>query len=256
MNSPFPGMDPYLEDTLWSDVHTRLATKISNFLTPQIRPKYVARIERYVIEDDNPEGGNALVMYPDASVLLNEPVFSGNEPAALSNTPTPATQTLPVIPPIEVRIPVIEIRDRENNHLVTAIEVLSPVNKRKPGLQPYLEKRRKLFLSGIHFLEIDLLRQGTRPVQHPDLQSSNYLVALTRASSYRTDVWAVNLTSPLPTIPVPLLKPDADVTVDLQKALAEIYEEAGYDLSIDYDEESTPPLSDKDKIWAKGLVKN
>jgi hypothetical protein len=42
MPSPFPGMDPYLEGYLWSDVHHRLATQISDQLMPLLRPQYVA----------------------------------------------------------------------------------------------------------------------------------------------------------------------------------------------------------------------
>ena len=45
MPSPFLGMDPYLAGYLWPDVHHRLATQISDQLMPQLRPRYVARIE-------------------------------------------------------------------------------------------------------------------------------------------------------------------------------------------------------------------
>lgn len=55
MPSPFPGMDSYLEGYLWPDVHHRLATEISRRLTPRIKPRYVARLEIYVIEDSTPE---------------------------------------------------------------------------------------------------------------------------------------------------------------------------------------------------------
>lgn len=44
MPSPFPGMDPYLEErSLWPDVHQRLIAYISETLQPQIRPKYSIR---------------------------------------------------------------------------------------------------------------------------------------------------------------------------------------------------------------------
>ncbi|HID51529.1 MAG TPA: DUF4058 family protein, partial [Anaerolineae bacterium] len=45
MPSPFPGMDPYLEDrAIWPDVHATLITYIREVLQPQLRPKYIARI--------------------------------------------------------------------------------------------------------------------------------------------------------------------------------------------------------------------
>jgi len=37
-----------------------------------------------------------------------------------------------------------------------------------------------------------------------------------------------------PTIPIPLLAPDADVPLDLSRAIHLAYEEADYDLTIDY----------------------
>ncbi|MEZ4594393.1 MAG: DUF4058 family protein [Chloroflexota bacterium] len=49
MPSPFPGMDPYLEVShRWSDLHQRLITYISEYLQPQLRPKYIARIEERI----------------------------------------------------------------------------------------------------------------------------------------------------------------------------------------------------------------
>ena len=53
MASPFPGMDPYLEErALWPDVHQRMITYIAEVLRPQTRPKYIARIgERIQLAD-------------------------------------------------------------------------------------------------------------------------------------------------------------------------------------------------------------
>ncbi|MDY7006965.1 MAG: DUF4058 family protein [Cyanobacteriota bacterium] len=45
MPSPFHGIDPYLEDYLWPDVHNALANKIRQQLTPQLPPPYAARLE-------------------------------------------------------------------------------------------------------------------------------------------------------------------------------------------------------------------
>jgi len=46
---------------------------------------------------------------------------------------------------------------------------------------------------------------------------------------------------------VPLRSPDPDVPLDLQTALNTIYDEARYDLSIDYTQPPPdPPLSDED----------
>ena len=53
MPSPFPDMDPYLEDpSIWPDLHSTMISYIREALQPQVRPKYVARIgERVEVAD-------------------------------------------------------------------------------------------------------------------------------------------------------------------------------------------------------------
>lgn len=47
MPSPFPGMNPYLENPeLWSQVHHRLLNAIAIAIAPPIRPKYRVAIEK------------------------------------------------------------------------------------------------------------------------------------------------------------------------------------------------------------------
>ena len=252
----FPGMDPYLEGYLWSDVHHALAYEIRKQLTPLLRPKYVARLEQYTIEDTNPSK-DVGIMYPDVGILLRQKetklkefVFDDGHTLTLS----PVSVSIPALTSVKVRIPVVEIKDASNNQLVTVIEILSPVNKRVPGLKPYRKKRRKLRQSKVHLLEIDLLRRGTRPMMHPELEKANYLVGLTRANFARTDFWTVTLKDSLPVVPVPLLEGDKDVPLDLQKAIEEVYEDAGYDMSIDYKSEPPPPkLSEEEWNWTQKI---
>jgi hypothetical protein len=61
-------MDPYLEGYLWADVHNALASKIRQQLVPKLRPRYIARLEIYLVEDTAPEGEIG-VLYPDVEVL-------------------------------------------------------------------------------------------------------------------------------------------------------------------------------------------
>jgi hypothetical protein len=68
------------------------------------------------------------------------------------------------------RIPLktVEIWDAEHRRLVTAIEVLSPTNKRGEGRIEYAAKRQSIMRSDTHLIEIDLLRAGSRfPVDEP-----------------------------------------------------------------------------------------
>ena len=253
MPSPFPGMDPYLEGYLWPDVHNALANKIRQVLAPRLRPRYVVRIEIYVVEDTTPEAEIG-IMYPDVEIMLTGPSRSEDRSqlssTAMPVTATPALLTIPVLDPIEVRIPTVEIRDVASNQLVTCIEVLSPVNKREPGMAVYRQKRQRLYHAGVHLLEIDLLRRGIRPLAHPRVPESAYLIALTRAQSGTTSLWPLGLRDPLPDLPIPLHVSDSYSLLELGAALATIYDEAGYDLSIDYTQPPPPPpLSETDSSW-------
>lgn len=46
MPSPFPGMDPYLEQPeFWSSVHSRFIVAIADAIAPHLRPKFYVKIE-------------------------------------------------------------------------------------------------------------------------------------------------------------------------------------------------------------------
>ncbi len=70
MPSPFPGMDPYLEGYLWPDVHNALANKIRQHLTPQLRPRYTARLGVYVVEDTAPGGYRSFLRDVDRKTTI------------------------------------------------------------------------------------------------------------------------------------------------------------------------------------------
>lgn len=254
MPSPFPGMDPYLEGYLWPDVHHSLATQIRDQLNPLVRPRYVARIEVQVVTDATPQGEIG-IMYPDVELFRAQPRAEpppfASAGGVLVAEATAATVSVP-LPAIEVRIPSVEIRDTAQNQLVTSIEILSPVNKREPGLSKYREKCRRLKEAGVHVLEIDLLRRGQRSLVSARIPESAYRMTLTRANLQRADVWAIQVRDPLPILPVPLRSPDPDVLLDLGLALRTIYDRAAYDLSINYDQASPPPpLSPEELINRK-----
>ncbi|WGV24032.1 DUF4058 family protein [Halotia branconii] len=257
MPSPFPVMDPYLEGYLWSDVHNALASKIRAFLAPQLRPKYAARLEVYVVEDISP-ASEIGILYPDVEVLQIKQSRNVTPAIHTSNiATTPPLLTLPVIQPVIVRIPIVEIRDTANNVLISCIEILSPVNKREPGLAHYRKKRQRLYNANVHLIEIDLLRRGNRPFNHPRLPDVPYLITLTQARSGVIDLWPVTLQDTLPTITVPLREGDPDAVLELQAGLNAIYDEAGYDLSIDYTQPPPPPaLSDADIEWMYKHLQN
>ncbi len=255
MPSPFPGMDPYLEGYLWPDLHHDLATQIMVQLNRLIVPRYVARIVVRTVVEQLESSEAVSVSLPDVAV------FGGRAPQAPPTSPpggatvTTAVMPAPVIVPqpleFEVEIPSVEIRDVAGGTLVTSIEILSPTNKQGIGWDEYQIKRRKVFGAQAHLLEIDLLRRGRRPVETITLPRAQYYVFLTRVHQRdRLEAWPIQLRDPLPTVAVPLRPPDPDVPLDLQSALTTIYDEARYDLSLDYGQPPNPPLSRDDAAWA------
>ena len=248
MPSPFPGMDPYLEGYLWPDVHHSLATHIRRHLTPSLRPNYVARIEIQVVQDKTPEAEIG-IMYPDVEIVRSvrepAPTLTSSDVALATPSTPKAPLTVPFFQP-EVRLASVEIRDAANNELITSIEIISPVNKRQPDLTRYRQKRDRLYEVGVHLLEIDLLRRGQRPFTHPLIPSCHYLITLTRRFATKVDVWPLQLADKLPVLPVPLREPDPDVVLDLGAVLTAVYDEAAYELSIDYSQSPPPPELEPD----------
>ena len=250
--SPFPGMDPYLEADMWPDVHHNLASEIQDAIAPQIAPKYITKVEPSVIKDRSAQQDIG-IMYPDVGV------FDRTKPELLSGKAkslvTPATLSLPRVMEWEVRLPTIYIYDRRQQQLITAIEILSPVNKRDPQLSDYRRKRQDMVEAGVHLLEIDLIRRGQPPLQHAQLPVCDYRIVLERSDQARTDIWALDLTDALPVLPVPLAPGDAEAAFDLGHILHTLYQRKMYALSLDYQSDPPPPAMSPEKLaWVKAKV--
>ena len=87
------------------------------------------------------------------------------------------------------------------------------------------------------------------------LPLADYYVTLSRGERRpMAELWAFSLRDPLPLIPVPLEPPDSDAPLDLQSAFDSVYEDAGYDYSLDYRRGTTPPLPSLDAEWAAKLI--
>jgi len=247
MPSPFPGMDPYLEGDLWTTVHSAFAVEIARQLTPRLRPRYfVLTNKRFVMDVPDSVAIATAAVYPDAAVVRSGPAASGGKAEAVASPPLRLATVMPSpVPHVSV-----EIRDANNRELVTAIEMLSPTNKRGDGRSEYLARRQHILLSTAHLLEIDLLRKGQRVPAAP------YFVFLSRFETRPlTDVWPIALNQPLPTVPVPLLSGDPDVALDLQLAFTTIYDEFAYDVAIDYARPPDVPLEGEAAAWAAERIR-
>jgi Protein of unknown function (DUF4058) len=240
-------MDLYLEGGLWTTLHHSLGTEIVRQLAPKLRPRYVALpVERFVMDLVSDVSVITTSIYPDVGVMEARP----QAPEYPGVTTVSAPLRLATLMPEVVPHVTIEIRDTRQRELVTAIEILSPSNKRGEGRREYVTKRQRLLLSAAHRIEIDLLHIGERvPMQQP-LPNASYFVLLSRAEERPLmEVWPISLANPLPIIPVPLLAGDADVLLDLQAAFTAAYDLLGYDLIVDYTQAPDVPLSDREAAW-------
>lgn len=257
--SPFPGMDPYLEASeLWSGFHHGLAEGIRGVLNTLIGPKYYADVEVHTVVQDVFITFSH-TMYPDVGVY--------KPPTATQEIMT-AVATIPAAPIERVAVTDEVIRDRavriyvtKTGELVTAIEILSPYNKRLgDGLEDYRKKRAQILKAHAHLVELDLLRGGTRPgpeVNEPPLDT-DYVLLVNRAreSNVRvSEIWPLTLNDIFPLIPVPLREPDPDVALDLNQVLLALYPRAGYGWRIDYTALVPPPeLRAPMKEWLRDHI--
>ncbi|NJN21416.1 MAG: DUF4058 family protein [Leptolyngbya sp. RL_3_1] len=249
MPSPFPGMDPYLEHPeLWAGVHHWLITMMAEELVPQLRPKYRVAIEVRMMQS---VGDSAvLVGIPDVAVRQVTSAAQ-NQPVAVAVPPTtPLSVTVPM--PEVVKQGYLEIREVATGAVVTAIEVLSPVNKRGgEGRRAYEAKRLQVLGSGTHLVEIDLLRAGSElPLLQGNVQS-HYRVLVSRSDRRpQADLYAFNLQQPLPQLPLPLAPGDAEPILSLKTLLDRVYDRGGYDLVVDYGQSPPPPeFTEAERIW-------
>ena len=261
MQSPFPGMDPYLEDTpLWRAVHQRLISAIDEQLSVNLPRGFITTIEEraYIAEADQSVGPDALILRS-----LSPPTVAprGTTEAAVMEAPFSITFVEE-----EVHERFIEIRlSRRPEPVVAVIEVLSPTNKMREayGRDSYVKKREELIRSAVHFVEIDLLRAGLPTVAVPPdavtRQATtrwDYITCLHRAREGKTfHFWPMSLRQTLPVLGIPLTEGYPSVAIDLQACVDHVYRIGHYDERIDYALEPVPPLSPEDAAWADALLK-
>jgi PIN domain nuclease of toxin-antitoxin system len=250
MESPFPGMNPFLEaPAMWPDVHHELIAIIRDQIQSKLSAGYRAVITPY-LSFESIEIAPIRRVVPDVAIVEREPFATGASTALAVET---APLTLPALMTVPVEYARIEIRTVRDQVLVTAIELLSPANKRPgiDGADAYEKKRQELFSSTAHLLEIDLLRAGTRPQVARALPQADYFVFLSRVQRRpQIEIWPLSMRDAIKLVPVPLRYPDPPIALDIGTAIHESYRRARYDLEIDYREPPPPPaLSAEDAAW-------
>jgi hypothetical protein len=243
-------MDPYLErPELWPDFHDSLITYIRENLQPKLRPRYAALTQDrlYVVEHERP-------IWPDISV-----VRTARDEGGVATLPEVEADEPLVVELVEeeIRQPVIHILEpAAGNRLVTAIEVLSPDNKRSgEGRDSYLRKRDELWESRAHLVEIDLLREGTRTLRVSTERPERrvpwcYVVSVSRQPA-TYELYLFSLEDRLPRVRVPLAHEDPDVVLDLQAAVERCWEAGPYPELLRYGEPPPGNLA-RDRVqWCR-----
>ena len=259
-SNPFPGMNPYLERPgLWPDVHTSLIVGLRNYLVPQLQPDYGVQIlERVYIAGDPAIGGGGPQGFriPDAMVLTEGTVAPRRGPAAPEPKPGGAA--------VAVRLPEGELLKQrylrvlraDNMAVVAVIEVLSPSNKSGSDRRDYLTKRTEIERSAVHLVEIDLLRAGPpMPVIGDAPQGCYRIIVANGRLRPHADLYAFGLREAIPEFVLPLAKGAAGVGVGLNAVLSHVYSHGSYNMLIDYGQDPEPPLSDGDRVWLDGLLR-
>lgn len=257
MPSPFPGMNPYLENPeLWTEVHHRLITAIADAIESNLSLQYRVAIEKRTYLSDGEEE-SVTVAIPDVSVYSSQ---------TSTPTQTQSTATLPAqVEAVTVTIPVpeekregyLEIREVETGYVVTAIEVLSPTNKRAGmGRDTYERKRREVLSCPTNLVEIDLLRGGKPMRILSEIPPSDYRILVCRGDRRPlAELYAFSVQQEIPKFLLPLQSGDTEPLVDLQSLLVGVYNRARFDMAINYRLDPVPPLKAEDKIWADELLR-
>jgi hypothetical protein len=221
MPSPFPGMDPYLEDAkLWPPFQHQFVACLYQILLPGLVDRYRARVGQrlYVTE-----------MPLFTSVIREEHLEE-----------------------------YIEVRQRSDGRLVSLIDIASPVNKTAArGRSAYLDKRREGRAQGASLVEIDLVLQGQPLLDYSrdGLPDWDYDVTVTRCTQpERYEIYTATLQKRLPRFKLPLAADDRDTVVDLQAVFARCYDQGGFGGQIDYKKDPPVKLADEDRRWLDELL--
>jgi hypothetical protein len=267
MPSPFPGMDPYLESPEWfPDLHTSLIVHMKETIQRSLPESYSARTDyRFWLEYSRRS------IEPDVEVVRasEKPRRRKRGGVAVAETRStgPLVIAVQTIDHGPSRQSFLEIRRGRGKdvRLVTAIEILSPSNK-KVGHESrdlYIDKQKQILRGDAHLVEIDLLRGGTYTAAVPrDLVEAkagpfDYLVSIHRFDRPNDFfVYPISMEQRLPHIGIPLLPDDPDVRLDLQSVFNQAYDGASYRHDIEYGKDRiVPRLNPSQAAWAADLLK-
>ena len=222
MPSPFPGMDPYLEDeSIWPQFQHQLVASLYQILLPGLVDRYRAHIQQ-------------------RTYVTEEPLFTS-------------------IIRHERHEEFIEVRQRTDGRLIALIDVASPINKTLPqGRAAYLESRKHARSQSASIVEIDLSLQGTPLLDYSrdGLPEWDFAVTVTRSSQpERYEIYTSTLAKRLPRFKVPFAADDRDTVLDLQATFARAFDHGNFTSRIDYSRDPSVRMTDVHSEWVAQWLK-
>ncbi|MBI1832417.1 MAG: DUF4058 family protein [Planctomycetes bacterium] len=216
MPSPFPGMDPYLEEEKrWPAFHALTVQALYQMLVPGLMDRYRARVgERE---------------YTSEEALFTSVVRENHKESF------------------------VEVRQRSDGRLVTLVELISPANKiTSEGRKHYLDRRDEVRKMNANVVEIDLVLQGQTVIDCAKDASPtwDYAVVVSRwTHPDRYEIYSATLPKRLPRFRVPLASDDRDTVLDLQAAVSRAFDQGDFFKQIDYARDPATRLSDENRKW-------
>lgn len=215
--SPFPGMDPFLEQPrYWQMFHGWFIRKLVELHLPLAQElNCILDVERY------PE---QLEVFRQDYLVIRE--------------------------------------GQELNRVLSVVELLSPANKSGNYAEVYQQKRQRLLGSMVHFLEIDLLRDGENPSRRlfPELPTTPYFAFLARKTGLgrNEEGYPLRLQDPLPKIGLPVRSGKPDLLLDLAATFREAYSLTIQNRRVAYRPDVVPPpsLAQDEKAWVARILQS
>ncbi|MEO0413663.1 MAG: DUF4058 family protein [Verrucomicrobiota bacterium] len=256
MRSPFPGLDPYLEQ-FWSNVDTRVMTYICDSIQSQIGGGLWVHLEEMVTVQD-PMDQRSSIYSPD--VHVSDQQEWGKAWSGSSSYSVALAEPVIIKRASEATERWIEIRDTRNGgKVVTAIELLSPANKlNSTHRRAYRAKAKDFIDGGVNLVEIDLIRSGSSVLSISEelLPEAPYFVSVCRNNDYPSqwEIYPISSREPLPSFRIPLRQQDEDVVIELQTIFNQCYSNGGYHVRIDYTKNPEPSVPEVDEEWVSQIA--
>jgi hypothetical protein len=247
-------MNPYLENSrFWPDFHNAYLTYLRSVIRAAVPSGYFVQLQERIYLRDLDEEDDRPIGIGDVNVGIDPGAEAGRKWGKAAGVTAPAVATLPRYARESVNF--LEVLDRDEQTVLTVLELLSPSNKATgDDRDSFLDKRRELITSRSSYIELDFLRGGPRlPLRRRP--ACDYYAMVSRPWKRPiADIWPVRLREPLPSIPIPLRRGEPEPLIDLQQVLHRTFDEAGYAPRL-YRHAPQPPLPPDDAAWAAEIAR-